>query len=77
MRRPCNDLLLQLRCQVHKIIAVPGNTHDQIPVIVRVTLGLAQQVAVDNVELDVMPVHFKIGSNQVGRFCNPSSPFKT
>ena len=43
MFRAGDDLVLQRLAQVAEVIAVPGNTHDQIAILVRVLLGLPKQ----------------------------------
>ena len=65
MFRSLNHFLLHLGGQVHEIVAVACHPHDQVAVVLRLLLGLAQGRAVDDVELDVMPVQLEIGPHQV------------
>ena len=58
-----NNLILKLRRQINKIITVAGHPNDQVPVIVRVILCLAQFLTVNHVKLHMVAVHLKVSPN--------------
>jgi hypothetical protein len=51
-----DDFVLQGFAQVTEVVAVAGNPHDQVAVLVWVFLSLAQGIGVHHVELDMMPI---------------------
>ena len=60
-----DDFLLEFRREVAEVIAVAGHAHDQIPVLFRAGLSLAQRVRPHDVELEVVAVQFEVGPHQV------------
>ena len=65
-----NNLLLVILIQVHEIVTVSSNTHQQIPVVIWGDLGFFECLCVYDVELDVMPVQSKIGSDEMHEFAD-------
>ncbi|KKU14861.1 MAG: hypothetical protein UX23_C0008G0049, partial [Parcubacteria group bacterium GW2011_GWB1_45_9] len=64
--RAGDDLLLQLRAEVAKVIAVPSHAHEQPAVLLGLGLGCAQGLGVDHVELHVVGVVAKVAPHEVG-----------
>ena len=62
-----DDLLLKRLAQIAEIIAVTGNTDNQVPVLFRVLLGRAQGGRIHHIELNVMSVQFEIGAHQLNQ----------
>ena len=62
-----DDFLLQRLAEVAEIIAVPGNADNQIAVFFRMLLGRAKGGRIRHVELNVMPVQFKICAHQLNQ----------
>ena len=61
----CDDLILQCAAEVAEVVAVTGNTNDQVFVFFRIVLCIDQGLTVDNVELDMVTVHAEVGANQI------------
>ena len=57
--------ILELFAQVVKIITVPCYTDYQIPVLFGMLLGITQGFRIYNIELDMVPVHPEIASDEV------------
>ena len=54
-----------IRIQVNEIVTVSSNTHQQVPVVIGKGLGFFKCFGVHDVELDVMTVQSKIGSDEL------------
>ena len=67
MGRAVNDFHLVMLVKIDKIVAVAGNPHQKVPVIVRVLLGIFQRIGIDDIKLDVMPPEFEITSDKKGQ----------
>ena len=61
-----NNFLLVVLVQVNEIITVTGYPNQQVFVIPRRRLGPAQGLGIDDIELDMMPIEFKIGPDEMG-----------
>ena len=57
--------ILQIDSQIDKVITISGNPHNQVPVFAWFLLRFAQGFGIDNIELNMMAIHFEIGSNQL------------
>ena len=67
MHCPSDYFILKVASQVIKVIAVAGHTYNQIPVFLRMFLGIAQGVGIYYVKLDMMAVHPKVAPDQVSQ----------
>ena len=67
-----DDLILQRLGQIHEIVAVTGDPHNQVPVIVRMLPGPLERIAVDHIELDVMRIAGEVGANQLDDPLDPT-----
>ena len=56
--------------QIHEIVTVAGDAHQQVPIVIRTGLGFFQGRGVDDVKLDVMAVQPEIGSDKVREFAD-------
>jgi hypothetical protein len=65
---PADNLFLMVDVQVHKIITVPCHPDQQITVFFRVRLGAAEGLGIYYIKLDMVPVQFEIGPNEVRQF---------
>ena len=63
-----DDLVLEVDAEADKVVAVAGDPHDEVAVLLGVSLRLAERLGGDDVELDVMPIHPEVGSDEVGEF---------
>ena len=70
------DLLLVMLVQIDKIVAVAGNPHQQVTIVVRGCLGIAQGLGVHNIKLNMMPVESKIAANEMHQAFNARWVFK-
>jgi hypothetical protein len=61
---PFDDLILQILAKVIKVIAVTCHTYNQIPVTLRMLLGILQCFSINHIELDMMSVKTEIASDQ-------------
>lgn len=59
-----DDFVLQGFAEVAEVVAVAGDTDDEVAVLLRVGLGFAQCLGADDVELDVVAVEPEVGSHQ-------------
>jgi hypothetical protein len=62
--RPFDDLILKILTQIIKIITVTCHTYYQIPVTLRMLLGILQCISTNYIELDMMSVETEIASDQ-------------
>ncbi len=60
-----DDFVLQRFAKVVEIIAVAGNTDDEVAVFFRMLLRIAKRIGRHNVELDMMTVHPEIAPDQL------------
>ena len=65
-----NDFILQGAGQVTEIIAIAGDSHDQITVFLGIRLRSAQCGCGDYVELDVMSAQAEVGAHQLRQLVN-------
>ena len=63
--RSCNDLILQSLAEVAEVVAVAGDAHDEIAVLLRMSLCFAERCGVHHVELNMMAPQLKIRSDEV------------
>ena len=52
--------------QINEIVAVSRNAHQQISILIRGLLGLAERVGIDYVELNMVAVELEIGADEAG-----------
>ena len=69
-----NDFVLKRFVQVTEVVTVSGYADDQFFVFLRVLLSFNRSPAVDNVELHMVSVHSKVGTNQSSGLSIPFSP---
>jgi hypothetical protein len=50
MGGPSNNLILQLGCQIHKIVAVAGDPYDEVPIVVGILPGPFKGLSVHHIE---------------------------
>ena len=60
-----DDFVLQILAKVVEVVAVACHTDDEVAVVLRVFLCVAQSVGVYHVELDVVAVHTEVGADEV------------
>src|ERR1019366_7346407 len=67
LRGSGDDLVLKARSDVVEIVAVAGHAHNQVAVLLRLFLCRLQRLGRHHVELDVVPVHLEVRTNQLGQ----------
>ena len=65
MLRPRDDFVLQRLAQIAEVVAVACHAHDQIAVLFGVFLCGAERLHINHVKLDVMPVEFEVGADEL------------
>ena len=68
---PGDNFLLVMPVQVDEVIAVTGNPHQQVAILIGYLLGPAQGGGVHHIELDVMAVQVEIGSDKMSHAVDP------
>jgi len=71
MLGPPDYFILQVLAQIIEIITITGYPYDQVPVLFWFFLGLAQGFSCNHIELNMMPVHFEIASDQTNNLIDP------
>ena len=61
-----DDLVLELFPDVDEVVAVPGDSDDEVPVLLRVLLSLFQGFCIDDIELQVVCVVEEVGTDHFG-----------
>jgi len=65
-----NNFPLVILIQIHEIVTVSGDAHQQIAVVIGTGLGFFKCLAIHDVKLDVMPFQSEIGSDEVREFAD-------
>ena len=65
-----DNLILQFLSKVIEIIAVTGNTNDQVLVFFGMLLCIPQGFGCNYIELDMVAIHFKIRPDQILQGCD-------
>jgi hypothetical protein len=54
------DFILEILAKIVEIITVTCNTHNEIPVSLRMFLGILQSIHIHNIELNMMAIKTEI-----------------
>ena len=60
-----NNFFLKSPAEVHEAIAVTCDPNDKVSIFFGFFHGVVKSGGVDDIELDMMAVHFEIGSHQM------------
>jgi len=64
---PLDYFVLQFYAEINKVITVSCNSYQEISVFFWIFLCITQGFSIYNVELNMMPVEFEIGANEMGQ----------
>ena len=74
MLRTGDDVLLEIPVELDEERAVAGDPHHEVPVLIRVLLGVPQRVGAHHVDLDFHPLHVEVRLYQAPQLLSTLHP---